>query len=244
MVGAVDAHRVTVAAVIAVAAVATVLSGLRWLRVAQREHYAVDATSRFALRWWSGTPLNLGILIVGLAGLSLAGRWPASAFATAAVVAVGPLGLTLRGRTSPLTWTRRLRTLAAVWVTIEAAGVAVGVLAGYGAVAGAAAALAVPAMVDLAALVTMPFENRLARAHVKRAAARLGRVAPTVVAITGSFGKTSTKGYVAHLLSGSRTVVASPASFNNRAGLARERERAPRRGHRRLRGRDGDLRAR
>jgi UDP-N-acetylmuramoyl-tripeptide--D-alanyl-D-alanine ligase len=46
-------------------------------------------------------------------------------------------------------------------------------------------------------------------------------VAPTVVAITGSFGKTSTKGYVAHLVGAARSVVASPASFNNRAGLAR-----------------------
>jgi len=41
------------------------------------------------------------------------------------------------------------------------------------------------------------------------------------VAITGSFGKTSTKGYVAHLVGAARSVVASPASFNNRAGLAR-----------------------
>ncbi len=44
---------------------------------------------------------------------------------------------------------------------------------------------------------------------------------PTVVAITGSYGKTSTKGHVAHLVGPSRTVVATPASFNNRAGLAR-----------------------
>ena len=41
-----------------------------------------------------------------------------------------------------------------------------------------------------------------------------------MVAITGSFGKTSTKGYVADLVGDSKTVVASPASFNNRAGLA------------------------
>ncbi len=41
------------------------------------------------------------------------------------------------------------------------------------------------------------------------------------MAITGSYGKTSTKGYVAHLVGASRAVVASPASFNNRAGLAR-----------------------
>ena len=44
---------------------------------------------------------------------------------------------------------------------------------------------------------------------------------PTVVAITGSYGKTSTKGHIAHLVRPDRTVVATPASFNNRAGLAR-----------------------
>jgi UDP-N-acetylmuramoyl-tripeptide--D-alanyl-D-alanine ligase len=46
-------------------------------------------------------------------------------------------------------------------------------------------------------------------------------VHPTVVAITGSYGKTSTKGYVAHVLSGSYSVVASPASFNNLLGLSK-----------------------
>jgi UDP-N-acetylmuramoyl-tripeptide--D-alanyl-D-alanine ligase len=42
-----------------------------------------------------------------------------------------------------------------------------------------------------------------------------------VVAITGSYGKTTTKQYVHHLLSKSVRTVASPASFNNRMGLAR-----------------------
>ena len=53
------------------------------------------------------------------------------------------------------------------------------------------------------------------------ATARLRRVDPTVVAITGSYGKTSTKGHIAHLVRPTRAVVATPASFNNRAGLAR-----------------------
>jgi UDP-N-acetylmuramoyl-tripeptide--D-alanyl-D-alanine ligase len=41
------------------------------------------------------------------------------------------------------------------------------------------------------------------------------------VAITGSYGKTTTKGYVHHLLSGRVSAVTTPASFNNRMGLAR-----------------------
>nr|WP_277628484.1 Mur ligase family protein [Arsenicicoccus dermatophilus] len=44
---------------------------------------------------------------------------------------------------------------------------------------------------------------------------------PTVVAITGSYGKTSTKLYVNQLLSRSHAAVASPASFNNLMGLSR-----------------------
>jgi UDP-N-acetylmuramoyl-tripeptide--D-alanyl-D-alanine ligase len=207
--------------VVAVCGVAIAVAGPRWLRVAQREHYLVDATSRFALRWWTIVPLNLAGLVVAVAGLLLSSRWPAGAFATAVVVAAGPVGLSWRGRTAPLAWTRRLRTLAAVWAGLEVVAVAGGAVAGQGPVAAAAAALAVPALVDLACAVTAPIERRLARSHVARAAARLRRVAPTVVAITGSFGKTSTKGYVAHLVTGTRSVVASPASFNNRAGLAR-----------------------
>jgi len=54
-----------------------------------------------------------------------------------------------------------------------------------------------------------------------RAAATLDRVNPIRVAITGSYGKTTIKGYVRHLLSETHSVVASPASFNNSAGLSR-----------------------
>ena len=39
--------------------------------------------------------------------------------------------------------------------------------------------------------------------------------------ITGSYGKTSTKVYVRDLVEGTRRVVASPASYNNRMGLSR-----------------------
>ena len=41
------------------------------------------------------------------------------------------------------------------------------------------------------------------------------------MAITGSYGKTTTKGYIAHLTSAERDTVASPQSYNNKAGLPR-----------------------
>ena len=96
------------ATTVAVGSLSIAFAGARWLRVAQREHYLVDAVSRFALRWWTGVPANLAILAVAVAGLVLSPRWPAAAFLPAAAVVVGPIGLSLRGRTSPLAWTRRL----------------------------------------------------------------------------------------------------------------------------------------
>jgi len=208
-------------AAVAVCALAVVPAGLRWLRVAQREHYIPDAASRFALRWWASGPANLVGLAIAAAAMVVSGRWAGTALVTGVVVAIGPLGLDLRGTSAPLAWTRRLRTLAGVWLVLQAAVVAVGAVLGVAAPVAAAGALAVPAFVDLACAVTAPFERRAARSHVERARARLARVVPTVVAITGSYGKTSTKGYVAHLVGAARAVVASPASFNNRAGLAR-----------------------
>jgi UDP-N-acetylmuramoyl-tripeptide--D-alanyl-D-alanine ligase len=200
---------------------ACVPGGLRWLRVAQREHYLAGSTTRFALRWWRTPPVNPVVALVAVLALAASGRWPLAGVVTAAAVAAGPLGLAVRGRTSPLSWTRRLRTLATTTAVVEAVVVVVGVLSGPVALLAAAAALAVPLAVDLSCLLLIPVEDRLSARYVDRATTRLAVVDPTVVAITGSYGKTSTKGHLAHLVRDERTVVASPASFNNRAGLAR-----------------------
>ena len=56
---------------------------------------------------------------------------------------------------------------------------------------------------------------------MRSAEQRLRAAAPVTIAITGSFGKTTTKLYVRHLVAGQRSVLASPASFNNTGGLAR-----------------------
>jgi UDP-N-acetylmuramoyl-tripeptide--D-alanyl-D-alanine ligase len=196
-------------------------AGLRWLRVAQREHYLAGSVLRFAGRWWWSTPVNVALAAAAVATAIVSLRFPLAGVVVAGVVAAGPLGLTLRGRTSPLAWTRRLRRLAAVWVVFEAVLVAVGVVSGLAAPLAVLAALAVPLGVDLACRAMSPVELRLSAHFVDEAAARLKRVAPTVVAITGSYGKTSTKGHIACLVGTARTVVATPASFNNRAGLAR-----------------------
>jgi UDP-N-acetylmuramoyl-tripeptide--D-alanyl-D-alanine ligase len=55
-------------------------------------------------------------------------------------------------------------------------------------------------LADLALGFLWYLERNLSMKFVHQAQKRLAKVKPTVVAITGSYGKTSTKGYVAHIV--------------------------------------------
>jgi UDP-N-acetylmuramoyl-tripeptide--D-alanyl-D-alanine ligase len=206
------------------ALVAVALAGLRWLRVAQREHYLAGSVTRFASRWWRRTPVDLGLFAAAAAAVVASAWFAPAGILTAAIAIAAPFQLGIRGRTARLVWTRRLTTVAV------AAGILAGLVVGLAAVAAgldgvlvaaALAALAAPAVIDLALLAIGPLEDRLAQRYVQQATETLHQLNPTVVAVTGSYGKTTTKGYIAHLVAAQYEVLASPASYNNRAGLAR-----------------------
>ncbi|MGH8958181.1 MAG: Mur ligase family protein [Acidimicrobiia bacterium] len=207
-------------ALVAASMIGAGIAGLRWLRVSQREHYLAAAATRFAWRWWNTSPLNRVLGLMALAGvvgsffvdpelgwLGLAG-------------AVGPVGLGLRGRTSPLHWTPRLRRLALATGSLVLAFGVWSAITGHPGPA-AAAVIVVPRLVDAAAALLKGFEGRAGEPWVEKARARLSGSGARVVAITGSYGKTTTKNYLAHLLAGTQSVLATPASFNNRMGIAR-----------------------
>ena len=100
--------------------------GVRWLRVLQREHYDPSSMNRFLARWSSPQvgparpvdrkeprPITLSHLTMG--ALVVAILIHNVGVAVAATIIYGafcPQGLGLKGRTSPLQWTRRLRTVA------------------------------------------------------------------------------------------------------------------------------------
>jgi UDP-N-acetylmuramoyl-tripeptide--D-alanyl-D-alanine ligase len=79
---------------------------------------------------------------------------------------------------------------------------------------------AVPIFLDLTTRALKPYEEHRSKKFVDLAIARLHQVHPRVVAITGSYGKTSTKNHLAQLM-GDEGIVVTPRSFNNRAGLSR-----------------------
>jgi len=207
--------------VLAVSAGAAGISALRWMRVAQREHYLAGSVTRFEIRWASVGGRDTLILVSAFAAAGGAFFVPQTGWWTLAAAAAWPLRLGIRGRSSPLAWTPRLRRLAAATAVLWAAAVASGAALGAPEGASSLAALLIPQFVDAAAAALGPVERRLGGRFVARATEALRRVRPTIVAITGSYGKTTTKAYVRHLLGTTAPVMASPASFNNRMGLAR-----------------------
>ncbi len=203
----------------AVCGIASVPAGLRWLRVAQREHYLAPSVTRFAWRWWSNGFANAFLLLLGVVGLigSLGSVWLGF---LVAIAQIGPLGLSIKGVTSPLAWTDRLKRLAYVTTSIVVVFYLLGSLTKtpFLVVLGL---FALPFIIDFSLVILAPVEKAMGNKWVRKAAAKLNSVDADVVAITGSYGKTTTKNYLAHLLEGVRRTVASPASFNNRMGLAK-----------------------
>jgi UDP-N-acetylmuramoyl-tripeptide--D-alanyl-D-alanine ligase len=195
------------------------VTGVRWLRVAQREHYLAPAVSRFAWRWWTSSGANIALALLGIIG-AVGVWWRSSLGWLGLAAAVGPLGLSWPGKTSKMVWTPRLRRLAVIAGVPSLIAVVASLLSerpGW-----ALASLAgLPVLIDVSLASAGPLEKVLGEKWVTRAEAKLKASGARVVAITGSYGKTTTKGYLAHLLAGKMSVLVSPASFNNRMGLAR-----------------------
>jgi UDP-N-acetylmuramoyl-tripeptide--D-alanyl-D-alanine ligase len=195
---------------------ATAAGAPRWLRVAQREHYHPGTVTWADQLWLSRSRVSAALVLPLLAafvlGVLSSDWWFVGAAWLGQVV---PVGLPYRGRTSRLAWTPRVRRLCVVL------GLVVVLLGAWGPAFAALTSLLLPTLVDGALYAVMPLEKRLSRTFLEQAQQKVARVRPIVVAITGSYGKTTTKNYLAHLLSGTHTVLASPASFNNAMGLSR-----------------------
>src|SRR6202035_1462155 len=70
-------------------------------------------------------------------------------------------------------------------------------------------------------VVTKPAESRIRRHYLELAAARIKMVDPVVVAVVGSFGKTSTKHILAQLLQPNVNTLPTRKSFNTLMGVTR-----------------------
>jgi len=81
---------------------------------------------------------------------------------------------------------------------------------------------AMPYMVELAALIVNPYENKLNAGFFKSARLKLRKRPDLIrIGIDGSFGKTNVKFMLRDMLSKKYNVLATPASFNTAMGISR-----------------------
>src|SRR5690606_27203439 len=76
-----------------------------------------------------------------------------------------------------------------------------------------------PMMLIVGNLLMTPVEALLRRRFIAQAKATLADVRPVVIGLTGSYGKTSTKTYLTHLLNGRYKAYATPKSYNTLMGI-------------------------
>jgi UDP-N-acetylmuramoyl-tripeptide--D-alanyl-D-alanine ligase len=79
--------------------------------------------------------------------------------------------------------------------------------------------LLAPVMLVVGNLLMTPVEAALRRRFVAQAKQTLADVRPVVIGLTGSYGKTSTKTYLAHILNGRYKAYATPKSYNTLMGI-------------------------
>jgi UDP-N-acetylmuramoyl-tripeptide--D-alanyl-D-alanine ligase len=131
----------------------------------------------------------------------------------------------------PLVMTARMRRLliaGGFLAVVLAAGLALGIVALHPVIstilvliaAGLVTALSEVLLVA-ANVVTKPAEWRIRRHYLTLAAARLKLVDPVVVAVAGSYGKTSTKHILAQLLQAQVNTLPTRKSFNTLMGVTR-----------------------
>ncbi len=208
-----------------VACVGALVGMTRWCRVLQREHYipgsAVTVLRRWLLAWkvnWAIYVACILLFIVGSLRTTLRDYLLIVASIMAATI---PLPMTVVGKEVRLKLTSRALRLAGLFIIITGAIGAVISLFAQSPIGVTMAILLTPALADGAAVIAMPFERRSLARYRTQAEARLRKISPYVIAVTGSWGKTSTKNHIRDILNASVDTVASPASWNNMAGLSR-----------------------
>ena len=199
----------------------------------QQEEY--DA-ARFR-RWLStaGARDRLTSLLT-LAGAALAGLVPVTGPVGAGAAALIALGLGLGAYLSrrlltaskkPLVMTQRARRIhrlafaMAMVLWVIGFGLGSPLDGGLGGLSSAALAQLAPYLLVLANALLSPFEKRIKARFRQEAVDKLAKLQPTVIAITGSYGKTSTKQILNHILSAAAPTLATPGSVNTEMGITR-----------------------
>lgn len=198
---------------------------LTYLHIFQQEEY--DG-ARF-MRWLLATAsvdkkLSLALLVLGAttAPMAARGELAVAALGAALFIAFALLEADPRRQAKKkLVLTARAKRIFGVaWA------IAVGSGLGVGWIGGNAALFVLPVQflpLDLmiANVLLTPFEARIQHKFWQEAHDKLAALSPIVVAITGSYGKTSVKHILGHVLEAAASALTTPGSVNTPMGIAR-----------------------
>lgn len=225
------------ATIFAAAAVAFAARAHRGLHMLQLDGYRVE---RYLRHSWENRDARMSVVptvatATALLVVVLGASWPVTAGPVAAGLAWGGAAVLAitewrRPVKKALAWTARARRIGAVAMTLGAvAGVLmyliIRIAAAEPVVSAYLAAVIVVMFAPLfparATAILEPFERRIRDGFVRQAEERLARVAPIVIGVAGSFGKTTTKSALAAVLSAKYRVYATPESYNTLLGVTR-----------------------
>jgi UDP-N-acetylmuramoyl-tripeptide--D-alanyl-D-alanine ligase len=209
---------------------------LAYLRYFQQEGYE---HTRF-LRWTHARSLSDPAFWLSVIGVLLYPRWPTA-------VTMGVVASVIRlARVQPdprrsgkitlkMTWRAvRVQAIAfliatTVWVGLTA--LFVGAAAGPMLLASAFVYAVAPFVLILSNTCLMPYERRVQRQYEAEAVRRVADLRPFIIGITGSYGKSSSKAILAHILQFHGPTLAASGSINTLMGVTRHIREALLPGH-------------
>ncbi|MDR2769901.1 MAG: UDP-N-acetylmuramoyl-tripeptide--D-alanyl-D-alanine ligase [Rickettsiales bacterium] len=194
------------------------------LKFFQQVNYFGDRFLRFALH--GGQLIDKRVFIPSAAAAAMfhAWGWPwAPAIACAALaLQIAREKNPAKNAIKPLNMTGRAKRIFYTALTLWCAAVAASLLAGrYYLYCIAGLALMAPAFLIIAKFAVSPVDRLINQRYINEAKARLEKFAPTVIGITGSFGKTSVKNILHHILSSYSTSFTTKRSINVLMGIVR-----------------------
>lgn len=164
------------------------------------------------------TPLCVGAIITAAAFISEFFRVKSILFAP--IVAVAGFFLLYRmSATVPVKITKRMTRLMIAAFIVAGAVCFVALRSGAQAMCYATLAF-FPLVLPIINAAMKPLENKIAKNFLKRAEAKLRRIRPVKIAITGSYGKTTAKNILTAMLKTRFRVCATPLSYNTPAGIS------------------------
>ena len=197
---------------------------LTYLHIYQQEEY----DSRRFLRWLIARRAfdrraTLPMLVIGaLEFMRVVPGWILGILAVAAFLGVGFIEKDPRSvGKKKLVMTDRAKRIYFVAFALLIAGGLVFVFTSVPLVTMIVLIQLIPFVLAAGNLLTMPYENKIQKRFWAEAHAKIRSLKPTVIGITGSYGKTSTKHLLGHILEVQAATLITPGSVNTPMGIAR-----------------------